>query len=219
VRLLDHGFWAAAVDALAAAFTDAEVTLCGYDGAIGDGDHGTSMRLGFQEAQARLRTAAAPASSPSEILGTVGEAFIDTVGGVTGVVFGSLFLSAGESAAGAPGLDAAGLHRAFASGLSAVKQRGKVTEGDKSMVDALSPAVTALRAAADSGQPVHRALQAAARAAGEGRDATTSMEGKVGRARTQPARGRGHVDAGAASVALVFQTLAALAAEREELLR
>ncbi|HTO21898.1 MAG TPA: DAK2 domain-containing protein, partial [Spirochaetia bacterium] len=151
-------------------------------------------------------------------LDTVGNAFIDTVGGVTGVVFGSLFLGAGTTA-GAPGLDAGGLHRAFSAGLSAVTQRGKVTEGDKSMVDALSPAVTALRTAAEAGQPVRQALEAAAAAADQGRDATAGMEANVGRARSQPARGKGHVDAGAASVALLFQTLAALAAEREELLR
>ena len=89
------------------------------------------------------------------------------------------------------------------------------------MVDALSPAVTALQNGGGSGPPVAPALQAAARAAEDGRDATIPMEAKVGRARAQPARGRGHVDAGAASVALVFQTLAGLAAvsEREAPLR
>ncbi len=216
---LDREFWTRAVDALAAAFTAAEIQLCGYDGAIGDGDHGTSMALGLREAQSRLRSGAAASSSAADILGAIGESFMDTVGGVTGVVFGSLFLSAGASAANTPRLDAAALYRVFFAGLSAVKQRGKVAEGDKSMVDALAPAVAALRNAAESGQPAREALAAAARAAEKGREATAEMEARVGRARYQPSKGKGHVDAGAASVALLFQTLWALAEDRAEPLR
>jgi len=206
VKTLRLEYWVRAVDLLAVAFAEAESRLCGYDGAIGDGDHGTSMRSGFWEAQESLRRT--PAADFGEAMQATGRAFLENVGGVTGVIFGSLFVAAGESAAGAHELDSRLLSQAFSAGLAAVKKRGKAAEGDKSMVDALSPAVEALRRAADGGDPVEAALAQAARAAEEGMRATIPMEGKVGRARSQPGKGAGHVDAGAASVCLIFQTLA-----------
>ena len=203
---LDGEFWTRAIDQLAADFGRAEVALCGYDGAIGDGDHGSSMLRGFQEAQASLRDR--PAASPGEVWVRAGEAFVENVGGVTGMVFGSLFGAAGRHAAGLRETDAGVLHGMFAAGLAEVKKVGKAREGDKCMVDALAPAVGALRRAAEGGLPVTAALQAAAEAAESGRDATIGMEARVGRARYQAAKGKGHVDAGAASVCLVFQALA-----------
>jgi dihydroxyacetone kinase-like protein len=210
MKTLGLEYWARAVDLLAAAFTGAESRLCGYDGATGDGDHGTSMRSGFLEAQESLRLA--PAADCGEALQAMGKAFLDNVGGVTGVVFGSMFMAAGESAAGEHEMNARELCRAFSVGLAAVKKRGRAAEGDKSMVDALSPAVDALLRAAEGGDSVEAALAQAAQAAEEGMRATIPMEGKVGRARSQPAKGAGHVDAGAASVCLIFQTLAEAAA-------
>jgi phosphoenolpyruvate---glycerone phosphotransferase subunit DhaL len=200
-------FWTRAIDALVLAFEEAEVRLCGYDGAIGDGDHGTSMLHGFREAQESLR--GAPAVDAGDAFRRAGEAFLEKVGGVTGIVFGSMFEAAGRCAAGLPGLDAGALHRMFAAGLASAKKRGGATEGDKSMIDALSPAVDALRAAAESDETAEAALSQAARAAEAGMEAAITMEAKVGRARYQSGKGRGHVDAGAASICLLFQTLAA----------
>jgi len=208
---LSREFWLQSVDRLAAAFQEAEIRLCGYDGAIGDGDHGTSMCGGFLEAQRNLT--GAPAADCGEVLRSIGRSFLDTVGGVTGVVFGSLFDAAGERSAGLQGLDAAAVHRAFAAGLVAARQRGRASEGDKTMIDALAPAVEALRAAAETGEPAGAALARAAAAAEAGMESTVRMEGKVGRARYQRGKGAGHVDAGAASVFLIFQTLAGAAAE------
>jgi phosphoenolpyruvate---glycerone phosphotransferase subunit DhaL len=209
MHTLDRDFWTAAVDALAASFEESEGRLCGYDGAVGDGDHGTSMLLGFRQGQASLRET--PAADTGELIRRVGEAFIDTVGGVTGVVFGSVFTAAGQAAAGLAATDAAAIHRLFAAGLAAAKNRGKVSEGDKTMVDALAPAVEALRAAAEAGQGAAAALARAARAAEAGMNATIPMEARVGRARYQAGKGAGHVDAGAASMCLVFQVLSAAA--------
>jgi dihydroxyacetone kinase-like protein len=202
----DPELWTRIVNRLVAAFEEAEVRLCGYDGAIGDGDHGTSMLHGFREARRSLL--GAPAVEAAEVFCRTGDAFLENVGGVTGVMFGSLFDAAGRSAAGLPGLDAGALHRMFAAGMAAAKKRGGATEGDKSMIDALSPAVEALRAAAEKGETAEAALSQAARAAAEGMEATVSMEAKVGRARYQSGKGKGHVDAGAASVCLFFRTLA-----------
>ncbi len=232
MNALDREFWTLVVDSLVAAFTDAELRLCSYDGAIGDGDHGTSMLRGFREAGESFQDR--PAADAGEVLVRIGEAFLESVGGVTGVVFGSLFDAAGrsvagesatgksatgksatgKSAGGLPGTDAAALHGMFAAGLAAVKKRGNAAEGDKSMVDALSPAVSALGASAEAGETAQDALAQAARAAETGMHATIPMEAKVGRARYQSGKGRGHVDAGAASVCLIFQTLAQAAAQR-----
>jgi dihydroxyacetone kinase-like protein len=209
VSTLDVLFWLRAVDALTAAFEEAEDRLCALDGAIGDGDHGTSMLFGFREAQKSVRSAAA--ASCGDVFHGIGRAFLENVGGVTGVVFGSLFGSAGDSAAGAAALDTEGLHRAFASGLAAVKKRGRAAEGDKCMVDALSPAVEALRISAEKGEPAGAALAQAPQAAEAGMQATIPMEAKVGRGRYQAGKGSGHVDAGAASVCLIFRTIARVA--------
>jgi len=210
VRTLGLEFWMRALHGLVTAFAESEVRLCGYDGAIGDGDHGTSMVSGFREAWSRL--SGAPAADCGELFLQTGRAFMENVGGVTGIVFGTMFEAAGQAAPGLPVLDAKDLHRMFAAGLAAAKKRGKAAEGDKSMVDSLSPAVDALRAAVERGEPAEAALAHAARAAEAGTRATIPMEAKVGRARYQPGKGTGHVDAGAASVCLFFQTLAGAAA-------
>jgi len=102
-----------------------------------------------------------------------------------------------------------------AAGLAEVKKVGKAREGDKRMVDALAPAVEALKKAAENGLAGPAALREAAVAAESGRDATVGMEARVGRARCQASKGRGHVDAGAASVCLVLQTLAEAAKEQD----
>jgi dihydroxyacetone kinase-like protein len=211
MKALGLEFWKGASRRLMEAFAENEGRLCGYDGAIGDGDHGTSMLLGLTQAYSQL--SARPPADVGELLRQMGQAFLGNVGGVTGFVFGSMFTGAGESAAGTRELDTAGLHRVFAAALSAVKKRAKASEGDKSMVDALSPAVTALAdAAAEAREPVE-ALRLAARAAAVGLEATRAMEARVGRARYQAAKAVGHPDAGAASVALIFEILASWAAD------
>jgi len=210
VPTLGLEFWMRALHGLVAAFAESEVRLCSYDGAIGDGDHGTSMVSGFREAWNRL--CGAPAADCGDLFLQTGRAFIENVGGVTGIVFGTMFEAAGQAAPGLPALGAGDLHRMFAAGLAATKKRGKAAEGDKSMVDSLSPAVEALRAAAGRGEPAEAALAQAARAAEDGMGATVPMEAKVGRARYQAGKGSGYVDAGAASVCLLFQVLAEAAA-------
>jgi dihydroxyacetone kinase-like protein len=208
---LDLAFWRAASRRLAEGFRENESRLCALDGAIGDGDHGTSMLLGLTRAEQELDRR--PPADVGELLRSIGQAFLDEVGGVTGIVFGSLFLAAGEDSGPAQELDAAGLRRALAAGLEAVKRKAKVQEGDKSMVDALAPAVTALAEAAARALPAAEALALAARAAKAGLEATKAMEARVGRARYQGARAIGHSDAGAASIVLIFETLAAQAAD------
>ena len=211
MNTLDRELCTRAVDMLAAGFQEAEIRLCGYDGAIGDGDHGTSMLTGFREAQRSIR--ASPAADAGDVFRRTGQAFLESVGGVTGVVFGSFFEAAGIAAAGLPSLDAGALHRMFAAGMAAAMKRGKAAPGDKCMIDALAPAVEALRAAGEKGDSAVTALALAARAAEAGMQATIPLEAKVGRARYQSGKGSGHVDAGAASICLFFQTRAQAAGE------
>jgi dihydroxyacetone kinase-like protein len=170
------------------------------------------MLGGFREAQKSLRST--PTADAGEVIRHVGEAFLENVGGVTGVVFGSLFVAVGEGAVGLASIDVPALYRMFALGLATVKKRGKASEGDKTMVDALSPAVEALRIAAERGDTAEAALAEATEAAEAGMKATVPMEAKVGRARYQSGKGSGHVDAGAASICLFFETLSQAAAIR-----
>ena len=206
--------WTRAAQRLRDVFAAEESRLCGLDGAVGDGDHGTSMLRGFSAARQSLDES--PAADIGELLRRIGETFLAEVGGVTGVVFGSLFLAAGQSAAGRSQLGTLELHAMMAAGLAAVVKRGSVKKGDKSMVDALAPAVAALETAAAEHRAAGEALNLAARAAAEGAEATRTLIARVGRARYQGDRAVGHVDAGAASVALLFETLAQEAQERGE---
>lgn len=203
---LGLSYWQKAFSNLASAFENEKLRLCQLDGAIGDGDHGTSMALGFSKASESL--AGQAPRDVADLFKATGNAFISSVGGVTGIVFGTMFLAAGKEVQGQPEIGTEGLAGMFAGALEATKNRGKVQEGSKSMVDALSPAVTALREAADKGLDVEEALARASESAHGGMEATRQMEARVGRARYQKGKGKGHIDAGAASVALVFKTLA-----------
>ena len=124
------------------AFAENEIRLCEYDGAAGDGDHGTSMLLGFSEAQKSVNGRSQ--ADIGDLFRIIGRAFVENVGGVTGIVFGSLFSSAGERANGALEVEPKDIYLMFAAGLEAAKKRGNVKEGDKTMIDALSPTVHVL---------------------------------------------------------------------------
>jgi dihydroxyacetone kinase-like protein len=204
MKRLELEYWLAAFGALRRTFADAEQQLCAYDGAVGDGDHGTSMLLGFSETERAIEDRT-PADL-GELFQCAGVAFMGNVGGVTGVVFGTLFLSLADATAGVGALTVRELRNALADALDAVKARGKVREGQKSMVDALAPAVRALEQA--EGEEPGQALQAAAQAARDGAEATRAMAPAVGRARYQGTKAVGHIDPGAVSTALIFETLA-----------
>lgn len=203
---LDLNYWIAALVRLAQTFETEHARLCALDGAIGDGDHGTSMVLGLREASRAL--AAAEVTEVSALLREVGAAFTTRVGGVTGILFGALFSAFGTAADGKQSLDTAGLAAMAEAAVAAVRARGKAAEGQKSLLDALAPAARALREAAAQEAAPRAALQEAAAAAAAGAEATRDMVARVGRARYQGERSLGHIDAGAASVALLFRVLA-----------
>ena len=131
---------------LAEAVEEEKERLCELDGAIGDGDHGTSMSMGFRLVSARL--ASDDFADIGALLRTTGTTLVSSVGGVTGIVFGTLFIGAGKAAEGKTETGTADLAEMFSAGLQAVQLRGKAKPGDKTMVDALAPAVESV--AADS---------------------------------------------------------------------
>lgn len=181
--------------------------LTDLDSAIGDADHGPNMDRGMQAVIGKLDSS--PHDTVDTLFRTVGMALVGSVGGASGPLYGTFFLRFGGSAAGATELDAAALAAALQSGLDGVVARGKAAAGEKTMLDALAPAVTAFTSHIDDGPAA--AARAAAEAAAAGRDATEPMTATKGRASYLGRRSSGHIDPGAASTAMLFDTLAAVA--------
>jgi dihydroxyacetone kinase-like protein len=178
--------------------------LTKLDGAIGDGDHGTNMDRGMKKALERLE--ATDGDDIGASLKAVGMALVSSVGGAAGPLYGTLFLQMGQAAAGRSELDLAGFTDALDAGVQGVIKRGKAEPGDKTMLDALGPALEALRAA--DGDDVAGALQQAAEAAREGMEATVPLVARKGRASYLGERSAGHQDPGATSSHLLLKTAA-----------
>ena len=178
--------------------------LTKLDGAIGDGDHGTNMDRGMKKALERLQ--AADGDDIGASLKAVGMALVSSVGGAAGPLYGTFFMQMGQAAAGRSELDLAGFTEAFDAGIQGVVKRGKAELGDKTMVDALHPALEALRAA--DGDDVAAALGQAAEAAREGMEATIPMVARKGRASYLGERSAGHQDPGATSSHLLLKSAA-----------
>jgi dihydroxyacetone kinase-like protein len=178
--------------------------LTRLDGAIGDGDHGTNMDRGMKKALERLE--ATDGDDIGASLKAVGMALVSSVGGAAGPLYGTLFLQMGQATAGRSELDLAGFTEALDAGVQGVIRRGKAEPGDKTMLDALGPALETLRGAGDD--DVAGALSRAAEAAREGMEATVPMVARKGRASYLGERSAGHQDPGATSSHLLLKTAA-----------
>ncbi|XXX80474.1 dihydroxyacetone kinase subunit DhaL [Sorangium sp. So ce134] len=184
--------------------------LTELDAAIGDSDHGVNMARGFAAVRARLGDL--DRGDVGALLRDVGMTLLSTVGGASGPLYGTLFRDAGQKAAGAAALDLAALAGCLEAGLDGVRRRGKASPGDKTMVDALSPAVDALKAALSAPDAALRdALDRAADAARAGVEATVPLIARKGRASYLGERSAGHQDPGATSCWLLLRSLAATA--------
>jgi phosphoenolpyruvate---glycerone phosphotransferase subunit DhaL len=181
--------------------------LVRLDTAIGDGDHGTNMNRGMQKALEKLD--ASEPDDPGAVLKTVAMALVSTVGGAAGPLYGTLLLQMGTALAGQGEVDQAGFAAAWRKGLDGVKARGKADVGDKTMVDALTPAIEALEQAAD----LDAGLRAAVEAAQQGMNATTPLVARKGRASYLGDRSAGHQDPGATSTYYLFKSAAETLAE------
>lgn len=185
--------------------------LTELDSAIGDADHGANMARGMDAVVAKL-DAGAPATV-DELLKTVGMTLVSSVGGASGPLYGTLFLRMGMAAGPVTELDATALAASLRAGLDGIVARGKAEAGDKTMFDAMAPAVDALDAAVAGGADLGAATESAAQAAAAGRDATLPLVARKGRASYLGERSAGHLDPGSASTTLLFETLAQATSE------
>jgi dihydroxyacetone kinase-like protein len=184
--------------------------LTALDAAIGDADHGTNMDRGMSAVVAALDAdPAGPPSGGGALLKQVGMTLVRTVGGASGPLYGTFFLrmatALGEDAGPVP---AEGFAKALRAGLDGVVARGKAEAGDKTMFDALAPAVDALDAELARDRGLAAALAAASSAADAGRDATIPLHARKGRASYLGERSVGHQDPGATSAALLVAAAA-----------
>jgi dihydroxyacetone kinase phosphoprotein-dependent L subunit len=181
----------------------AEPILTDADRALGDGDHGLGMQRGMEAVLEAL--SGRTFSTVDEPFTEMGKAMMSSMGGASGVVFGTLFRSAGRELKGRSVLDAAGLAVSMQSAVESIQQRGGAKPGDKTMLDALDPA--ARRAAEVTSLPLTEALKEVSDAATAGMEASRNMIATMGRAKTLGERSIGHPDAGAVSIAIIFQAM------------
>ncbi len=179
--------------------------LTQLDAAIGDADHGINLARGFSAIAAALDQAATP--TPGSVLILAGSTLISKVGGASGPLYGMALRQAGKSLGDAADASLAELAGSLEAALAGVQKLGAAREGEKTMVDALAPAVAALQKAISEGSSIVTALTAAAAAAAEGAQATISMQALKGRASYLGPRSVGHEDPGAASTAIIIGAL------------
>lgn len=197
--VLDAAFFVRWMTAAAAVIDREADRLTELDSPIGDADHGRNMQRGFAAVVTALE--AEPPATPGAVLTAAGRQLISSVGGASGPLYGTLLRRSGKTLGDAPQASAEELRAALAAGVAAVGQLGGSAPGDKTMLDALTPAVAALAESFD----------AAAAAAGEGALATVPMQARKGRASYLGERSIGHQDPGATSSALLFAALAEVA--------
>ena len=194
--------WMREVEASVRAERDHLVQL---DSAIGDGDHGINMTRGFEAVVQAL--GADDGSPPGRLLIIAGRTLVSTVGGASGPLWGSALRSGGRVLGDQPTFDGPQLVEVLAAALASVKDLGTASLGDKTMVDALEPAVEMLKSRIADGEPLAQAVDAAAAAAEVGMRATIPLQARKGRASYLGERSVGHQDPGATSTALIMRAL------------
>ncbi|HUS91366.1 MAG TPA: dihydroxyacetone kinase subunit DhaL [Phycisphaerae bacterium] len=175
--------------------------LSRLDSALGDGDHGSAMLRAVEAAGKAIQQAAA--GNTPKLLQQIAWGLMAAAGGAPGPLFGSFFLGMSE-AADEGEMDAPAVAAMFEAGLAKLRKQTKAQPGEKTMVDALVPAVEALRGPPD----VAAAMARAAEAAAQGAESTRDMQAKHGKARHMGERTLGHIDPGSMSVTYLFQGFA-----------
>jgi dihydroxyacetone kinase-like protein len=194
----------------AKAMAEHRTELIELDRAIGDSDHGENMDRGFQAVLQKLDET--PPETPGAALKAAAMALMSKVGGAAGPLYGTAYLRAATSLGDSTDIESDALASALAAARDGVVARGKAETGDKTMIDAWTPAVEAARNAASNGGDVLAVLEAAAEAAEVGAVATDPLVARTGRASYLGERSAGHRDPGAASTALLLRAAAAAAA-------
>jgi len=180
----------------------AEPMLSEADRNLGDGDHGQGMERGMNAVKEKL---APGVESVEKAFSATGMAMMSSMGGASGAIFGTLWRNGGKALAGRESFDAQGLADLIKAGLEGVMARGGAKPGDKTMIDALHPAM--LKAQEVTALPLNEALTAVAAAAEAGREASKAMIATMGRAKTLGEQSIGHPDAGACSVVVIFDAM------------
>jgi dihydroxyacetone kinase-like protein len=201
------------IQAFTAAIAENKAYLTQLDSDIGDGDHGTNMDRGFQAVNAKVPELAD--KDIGSILKTVGMTLVSTVGGASGPLYGTFFLQAGSATSGKLELALGDWVAALQAGVDGVIMRGKAGPGDKTMIDALLPALQALKEAATKGSGFSSALLASADACEQGMLATIPLVARKGRASYLGERSAGHQDPGATSSHLLLRAAAQVWAKQE----
>jgi dihydroxyacetone kinase-like protein len=179
--------------------------LSDIDGLIGDGDHGVNMAKGFSLAAERLRGKTRPLAVS---LATVGDVLMTEIGGAMGPLYGTMFSGFADALDGVEEIDAAAFERMLRHGLEEVQSIGSAKVGDKTLIDALAPALQAFSVTVAKRDDFAAALDALIVAAEKGRDGTVDLVARIGRAARLGERSRGVLDPGAASCAIILRSLA-----------
>lgn len=205
VKSFKNSDGAVIVDRMIAAVRENKQYLSDIDGAIGDGDHGINMNKGFTLAGEALE------KEPGDLahgLNTLGRILIMKIGGAMGPLYGKIFKTMGSTFSGCDEIDAGLFREALNQVREAMEKLSPARVGDKTLVDALYPAIEACNRSLDEGGDFREALGAMKSAAEEGRDRTSGMIAKIGRSSRLGERSRGVTDAGAASCALLLGVMA-----------
>lgn len=199
------------VDALADRFQEKKDYLTELDTAIGDADHGNNMNRGFKKVKEKL-----PEFTDKDIaaiLKMVAMTLISSVGGASGPLYGTLFLQGAGKVGEKEELSGEDILAFWEAGIDGVKKRGKAEVGEKTMIDALDPALATLRNALGDGATILEALQKATQSAKEGMESTIPLIARKGRASYLGERSKDHQDPGATSSYYLFELLAEIAAK------
>ena len=191
------------LSALQKVFAENRQQLTDLDSAVGDGDFGISLDRGFTAVQAELT--ANPPANLRAVFQNVASVLIKTMGGSSGPLLGTFFLRAGAACADKSELESADVVALFQAGVEGIQQRGKAALGDKTMLDALLPAVDAMRNALAAGSSLADILASGAAAAEAGMRATINMQARKGRGSYLGERSVGHQDPGATAAYLLFK--------------
>lgn len=206
---LDTKQMAAIIEGMAKKIEAEKDYLTQLDNEIGDGDHGINLARGFEAVEKKLPSLAG--GDIGALLKGVGMQLVSTVGGASGPLYGTAFMKAGMACKGLTELDGPAFVKAMEAAVDGIKMRGKATEGEKTMLDALCPALKVMQDEVAAGKSLKEALQDAAAAAEKGVEYTKNIIATKGRASYLGERSLGHQDPGATSSLYLLQVLAEMA--------
>lgn len=200
---------AAIIEGMAKKIEAEKEYLTELDNEIGDGDHGINLARGFEAVEKKLPSLAG--GDIGALLKGVGMQLVSTVGGASGPLYGTAFMKAGMACKGLTEIDGPAFVKAMEAAVDGIKMRGKATEGEKTMLDALCPALKVMQDDVAAGKSLKEALQDAAQAAEKGVEYTKTIIATKGRASYLGERSLDHQDPGATSSLYLLQVLAEMA--------